>query len=872
MADRFVNTSGKDDWATPPWVVRYACTVLGIEAFDLDAAAKADTAKAVAYLGPDHKDPSRRDALALPWPGQTVWLNSPYSKKGGGLDKWLSKCVEARDNGATVCALFFSRTETAAWHDYVTQAAEVHLIRGRLSFIDPATGQPAKGKKGRPQSAPAPSCLAIWQPGCNGPPRFIHVPKAARAATTTGPVERPAATQEIPMTPYIATVTTNLKGTDKNPRTFNLGPKTLIIGPNGSGKSTIPQAIELALTGRVSDVAGKDPKTPTALATLAPPGADQLTVELACADTGSVMGSSWSMRVNPPGKGKAFDTSAAYMPLRDLRTALSSSDKAQRFLFGAVGGAVTWDDVLSRIPAGRDRTLFSSVVHEDAGRIDPAGALLRARDAVHRAFLDERATVKGATTTIETMGQGLAPMPTELAMTAARQAVADAGTAQQQAMHEAARTEGHAHVVARLIELNTDQQNTSHQIQAIMDDYAVPETPEQIMDARSSNARIAAARLLIERLITTGSDVCGLCNQPVPGGSGALWWHTRHQIIEHAAHGKAMVLRYLDLCDHLAIVESAISAFMVEHPGAANPGPYPPSKTGEKVVVLHEAQAALDALTRLQGQWNSVNTARASKAEAERKRDEWKRLEGHVEVAVAELLETARTAFVGRVQAYLPKTDTFGLELAPFRFGLVREDVLHTALSGAEWARVTMALAAVTSEGRPGFPVIVPEDRAWDAATLSAAMRAVSNLPGQVIICTTTKPKGRMPKGWTVLDLPARSNESVAAPEPEVKPEVKPEAEPEAEPEPELVPDAADLAQAVVAVLRELHQRPGIDGALVPDLMPQRTGGDVMRVLGAHLTADTIGGTTASWVHLNVGWGRTLIASWLEQHPPLTAI
>ena len=169
----FINTTGKDDWATPPGAINYAKRVLGVESFDLDAAALGPTRQAGAYLGPDHADPTRRDALAVSWaglcdrPDPVIWLNPPYSRAGGGLRRWLGKAVEASRAGATVAALFFARTDTAAWHDCVAIASSVHLFRGRLSFLDPATGE-------RRHPAPAPSCLVIWRPRCRPPPRFIH--------------------------------------------------------------------------------------------------------------------------------------------------------------------------------------------------------------------------------------------------------------------------------------------------------------------------------------------------------------------------------------------------------------------------------------------------------------------------------------------------------------------------------------------------------------------------------------------------------------------------------------------------------------------------------------------------------------------------
>ncbi len=86
--------------------------------------------------------------------------------------------------------------------------------------------------------------------------------------------------------------------------------------------------------------------------------------------------------------------------------------------------------------------------------------------------------------------------------------------------------------------------------------------------------------------------------------------------------------------------------------------------------------------------------------------------------------------------------------------GFVRSGgFLHTALSGAEWARLTLAIACAASENTPGLRVFTPEERAFDPATLRDVMVALAEAPGQVLITSPIKHKGRLPKGWTVIDL-----------------------------------------------------------------------------------------------------------------------
>ena len=149
---------------------------LGLKGFDVDAAAMRSTTVAPMYLGPDHRNPRHRDALAkgLSWAkplGRTTnaWCNPPYSRMGGGLAAWCERMHRAsEEEGCLVASTFFAKTETVAWHDHVTHAAERYFLRGRLSFLDPDTGDYARGPKGARQSAPAPSVLVIFRPGHTG--------------------------------------------------------------------------------------------------------------------------------------------------------------------------------------------------------------------------------------------------------------------------------------------------------------------------------------------------------------------------------------------------------------------------------------------------------------------------------------------------------------------------------------------------------------------------------------------------------------------------------------------------------------------------------------------------------------------------------
>lgn len=99
------------------------------------------------YLGPDHVDKARRDALTVPWGAfagdGAVWLNPPYSVPL--IRDFLAKAVETALAGTKVIGLVPASTDTRWWHDFVTvPRAQAEFIVGRLRFGGPhSTGGPA---------------------------------------------------------------------------------------------------------------------------------------------------------------------------------------------------------------------------------------------------------------------------------------------------------------------------------------------------------------------------------------------------------------------------------------------------------------------------------------------------------------------------------------------------------------------------------------------------------------------------------------------------------------------------------------------------------------------------------------------------------
>jgi phage N-6-adenine-methyltransferase len=126
--------------------------------FTLDVAAAPHNAKCERYYTRE------QNGLALPWAGEMVWCNPPYSAIGPWVEKAWS---EAPDVRGIVMLLPANRTEQVWWQDGVEpfrdrpgSALRVEFLRGRHRFIQP--GRTDVGPNERP---PFGNCLLVWRGG-----------------------------------------------------------------------------------------------------------------------------------------------------------------------------------------------------------------------------------------------------------------------------------------------------------------------------------------------------------------------------------------------------------------------------------------------------------------------------------------------------------------------------------------------------------------------------------------------------------------------------------------------------------------------------------------------------------------------------------
>ena len=131
-------SSASEEWETPP---SFFAALDAEFNFTLDAAATPSNAKCAKFFT------LNENGLTQKW-GGVVWCNPPYGRKIG---EWVRKGAESAGHGCTVVMLLPARTDTAWFHDYILNRAEIRFIRGRLKF--------GSSKN----SAPFPSMVCIFR-------------------------------------------------------------------------------------------------------------------------------------------------------------------------------------------------------------------------------------------------------------------------------------------------------------------------------------------------------------------------------------------------------------------------------------------------------------------------------------------------------------------------------------------------------------------------------------------------------------------------------------------------------------------------------------------------------------------------------------
>lgn len=512
-----------------------------------------------------------------------------------------------------------------------------------------------------------------------------------------------------------------------------LGKRTLIIGRNGIGKSTITNSIELALTGRVSDMAGKQSiaKVGDLTGLLdAPDGI--LWSELDLKGAGTVR---YEMRVKGPGSGSRPDVTgpdysndARVHPVRMLEEAFASADKAKRFLLEhATATGLSHADVLARIP--KDLQTSYERVAKGLSR-DPVSNLLHVIETARKRARDAKREAKNTESAVEETTGTMAAPATQAEM--------------QQAETKAAQAIAK---VAHLRKLQGDWDRVQERLD-MLESLETAVAPLRRVDP----VKHRRASALVDLLGTAEKrelDACPLCTSKV---NTAVWGKRRAGI-------EPLVEKYKPPENYNKLPELEAQIKLLKAQQATPSEDRPTDKDVEIAESARDSAVAYrDVLRQREAAHQALQATRTTGREKLKVAAQWEELETAAVEAMELLVRASVDQFCELVGQLLPDSDDFQIRLGEgksdvVRYGLMNDNgTLRWALSGAEWARVTAAMAAVISRGSP-LAVIMPEERAFDPKTLRAVMEALSGTEIQVILCTPVKYKGRKPAGWTVVDL-----------------------------------------------------------------------------------------------------------------------
>ena len=548
----------------------------------------------------------------------------------------------------------------------------------------------------------------------------------------------------------------NVSGTVKGGVSMTLAPKTLLVGPTGAGKSRVVNTIELATMGYASDIVGRpEVRSGPDLIALAPEDGP-LEARVTLSD-----GRSASFRVERKGPGKTsrpahaspdgvrvvFPATAAVAALR------GNVEKARTFVLRHSGLNIDNATIQERLAD-----------HGDWYAADFAGEHPMLRLLAARTLADDerRRTTKQLSLLADAPQGATKPQAEEIeaAQEAARAAVVRYNEALK--IPETLDLNAlHGEATGALEALQAQEQRVA-QLAAVAETET--DTTHEAVKARS--ALVTLFSLVAEYTPEPRNAECILC-----GSSTHVDPADYRRRAEATANANRAAQAVMQAREHLpreqetlarcqARAEKLVLAYREAH--AAQTDAAQTDRTAqvrEAYAAMTTAEGHLHALKAQERE--AVNAAAMAEKRAKLKGEKivWEARYTACADLTGDLVHEARAAFVARVQSYLPETDTFDLVLREHGrdvclFGFRRDGALHTALSGAEWARLTLALGAVcTPDGGDVLAILAPEERAYDGVTLAAMMRGLSEAAGQVILTSTVKPRGRTPKGWTVIEV-----------------------------------------------------------------------------------------------------------------------
>lgn len=551
---------------------------------------------------------------------------------------------------------------------------------------------------------------------------------------------------------HVARVTTNLKTPGEAPRTADLSRLTLIVGPSGAGKTTLIDAVELGLVG-ASPTRGLGKSVPNLKRAL-PTGAPSLNValELSTGETitwsleRSAKDPVWSAAGGFPlvGSGVLLPAAGTVVSVSDALDLLLGYDKNRILaILDGVPTAPIEVKKLADATAGIARELavrLEGALPTDGSIITPAQ--LRSALSTVEALLNEYKKSKAACEAFRVDGltgaeeDELNTMERALAAGSGAEFVRDAMNRLELQMSAAQNElEGCRKLIDESVpgyfttrQLAADAFNLIQQVLGLMDDRGVTEGRCPLDGETHPIEKFRERRDQFEKALAQLETRVGTWGEQVRQ-SGERWLQLSTQ--------------------KMALAEMLTTM-------GANEAGVDEARLAELRHRRREAQLAIAAgakLAAIEGYERTLTAVQSALLEC-------------ATAAVAEPAEAVRR----RMNKVLPRGRAARVECkdAKVLIGQQRDNgpiVPVGALSGSE--RVVFAAAlAVALQGARIAPVnlLVIDETMFDRKTLKQVLAALSRVfdsdggPTQVLVCTSEW-SGKVPPGWTLLDLTEKAEE-----------------------------------------------------------------------------------------------------------------
>jgi len=447
------------------------------------------------------------------------------------------------------------------------------------------------------------------------------------------------------MRPFIKKIHSNIKSPAGETSEVTLGKHTLLLGPNRSGKTSIIQGLELAATGAVDDVMGRNEvKRDKTLLSLAAPG-EPLQA------TATFTNEKNSYYYKDPSRSLMVSQEQPCVAVHRLSRKVLSGSAAK-----LEEALLEWSDL-------------QGLKTNDVTDLLP--------DDVHAKYLDiaDRMRPKA--------DRGEGQILTMIAEYAAKQ---------------------QRKLSAELKALQAIQSTFSDEVSEINDD---------------------------EDIASKIADVVYRSTEPLVYLQKAATWAAESKVDQCPTCGSQVGNAHLEAC--------------CKHLNAQN------ASDSDRNVIVEE----VSRLMRDRIMWAQNVKYKRAFDDIQSQHDSYKKLKTSCAAAVSMLVSTHRDSFCLSVNRFLPDSWSLCYSSDYNTLGLSFDGgPVLTSLSGAEWATLVTAVSCAAADvvDPADAVLLVVEDRAWDNETLAAVMRGFSKFDGQVIMQSTTKPKGRTPKGWEIVE------------------------------------------------------------------------------------------------------------------------